>query len=69
MKGDPLLGPVLSLVIYGLIACICFLVVTLPFSAILGSDPAATGGVIGTLTGALALALNARGKVEEGDGK
>jgi hypothetical protein len=67
MKRDPLLGPVLSLVIYGLIACICFLAVTLPFSAILGSDPTVTGGVIGTLAGALGLAINARGKVAEED--
>jgi prolipoprotein diacylglyceryltransferase len=67
MERDPLLGPVLSAVIYGLILCISFLVATLPFSAVLRSDPGVTAGVIATLTAVLGLVIQARGRVADRD--
>jgi len=60
---------VLSAVILLLILCIAFLVVTLPFSAALHSNPGVIGGVIGTLTGALGLAIQARGRLGGKDPK
>ena len=59
---DPLLGPVLSALIWFLMFCIGFLVVTLPFSPNAGI----AGGVIGTLAGLLALAIQARGRIGNG---
>lgn len=58
---DPQLGPVLSGLIWFLLLCIGFLVVTLPFSPNAGIE----GGVIGSLTMVLGLAIGTRGKIAE----
>lgn len=59
--NDPQLGPVLSGLIWFVLLCITFLVLTLPFT----SSPGISGGVIGTLAGVLGLAIQARGRIAD----
>lgn len=64
---DPELGPVLSGAIWLLLLAIAFLAATLPFSAVLHSNAAVIGVVIGSLTGVLGLVVQARGRVARRD--
>lgn len=58
---DPLLGPVLSALIYFLMFALGFLVVTLPFAPNAG----VAGGAIGVLASLLGVVIQARGRVAE----
>lgn len=62
LPTDDPLGPLLSLVVLLLILSIAFLVLTLPFSSLLHTDPAVVGGVISGLGTALVGVLYSRGR-------
>jgi hypothetical protein len=61
--NDPLLGPVLSVLIYFLMVAIGFLVLTLPWSANAGAQSGAISG-LAVLAG---VAINTRGKMGDKD--
>lgn len=66
LPTDPSLGPLLSVVILLLILSIAFLVATLPFSAVLHSNPGVIGGVISALVTLLGVVIQLRGRLDKG---